>query len=69
MHSSDVLEVARIGSNIEISKDSSLHSSDAIEVVRIATSRGNHVTVRKQYHSSDLIEMAKIGRDRVTIEV
>ncbi|MFA0672362.1 hypothetical protein AB4584_24460 [Vibrio splendidus] len=69
MHSSDVLEVARIGVNIEISENSPLHSSDAIEVVRIATGRGNHVIIRKQYHSSALIEMAQIGRDKVTIEV
>ncbi|MCD9489183.1 hypothetical protein [Photobacterium iliopiscarium] len=69
MHSSDAIEIAKLGANIEISRDSSLHPSDAIEIVKIVSQQSNNITIKKQYHSSDLIEMVKIGRGKVTIEI
>ncbi|WP_434996656.1 hypothetical protein ACRZ5S_17460 [Vibrio scophthalmi] len=69
MHSTDIIKLAKIGVNIEISKDSSLHPSDALEVVKIVSEIGSHVTIKKKYHMDFLVQMAEVGRDHITITV
>ena len=69
MHSSDIIKLANLGVNIEISKDSSLHPSDALEVVKIVAEIGSQIVIKKKYHPDYLIQMAEVGRDHVTIAV
>ncbi|MBT9242600.1 hypothetical protein [Vibrio splendidus] len=69
MHSSDIIKLANLGVNIEISKDSSLHPSDALEVIKIVAEIGSQITIKKKYHTDYLIQMAEVGRDHVTIAV
>lgn len=69
MHSTDAIELVKLGVNIEIAKDSSLHPTDALEIVKIASKIGTHVTVKKKYHTEVLMEMAKVGRDHITVAI
>ncbi|NOI87758.1 hypothetical protein [Vibrio sp. 99K-1] len=69
MHSTDAIELVKLGVNIEITKDSSLHPTDALEIVKIASEIGTHVTVKKKYHTDVLMEMAKVGRDHITVAI
>lgn len=69
MHSTDAIELVKLGVNIEISKDSSLHPDVALEIIKIASEIGTQVTVKKKYHTDALMEMAKVGRDHITIAI
>jgi hypothetical protein len=63
-------DIARIGSNIEITSESKFSSDSVKNIIRIAAPQGLHVKVHASNYSSDsLKDMARIGKENVTIVI
>jgi hypothetical protein len=63
-----VLNVAKLGANIELSKEATHAASTLLEVARIVAQSGSHATIDVSGHAATTAEeIAKIGRQNVTV--
>lgn len=69
MHHTNAIEMAQLGANIIIGKESKIHHSHAKELIIIAVAKGSNVTIKKAYHHSVMTEIAKVGGSNLTIEI
>ena len=69
MHYTDAIEVAQLGANIIIGKDSNIHYTHAMDIVKIIVAQGSHITIEKDYHYTNILEMVAIGGKQITIKI
>lgn len=68
--SASTKEIARLGANIVITKDSNYSSISVKEIIRITVQNGGTVTVEAgNYSSTSLKEFVRIGGGDITISI